>query len=94
IMVVTTSHGRELRQAFAGKIRREPAITLAYGVTGDVDAVLHGNFIDAEECQAVCDRLFDDDPHIVRYTTLFAVERYKEETAIPSDALAAKLAER
>ncbi|TIW02314.1 MAG: Lrp/AsnC family transcriptional regulator, partial [Mesorhizobium sp.] len=52
------------------------------------------NFIDAEECQAVCDRLFDDDPHIVRYTTLFAVERYKEETAIPSDALAAKLAER
>jgi Lrp/AsnC family leucine-responsive transcriptional regulator len=94
ITVVTTGHARELREAFAEKIRREPAITLAYGVTGDVDAVLHGNFIDMEEYQAVCDRLFDNDPHVVRYTTLFAVERYKEETAIPSDGLAVKLAER
>lgn len=94
IAVVTTGHARELREAFAKKLGREPAITLAYGVTGDVDAVLHGNFIDMEEYQAVCDRLFDNDAHIVRYTTLFAVERYKEETAIPSDGLAAKLAER
>jgi Lrp/AsnC family transcriptional regulator, leucine-responsive regulatory protein len=94
ITVVTTGHGRELREAFAEKIRHEAAIGLAYGVTGEVDAVLCGNFADMEEYQAVCDRLFDHDPHVVRYTTFFAVERYKEETAIPSDALAAKLGEK
>ena len=92
ITVVTRSQAREEREAFARKIRRESAITLAYGVTGELDAILHGNFIDMEEYQATCDRLFEHDPHIVRYTTLFAVERYKEETAIPTDALEAKIA--
>jgi len=91
IVVSTTGHGLKLREAFAEKIRKETAISSAYGVTGEVDAVLYGNFADMEEYQAVCDRLFDHDPHIVRYTTFFAVERYKEETAIASDALAAKL---
>ena len=94
ITVATTGHGRKLREAFAEKIRHEEAISMAYGVTGEVDAVLYGNFINMEEYQSVCDRLFDHDPHVVRYTTFFAVECYKEETVIPSDALAAKLGDR
>lgn len=94
IAVVTTGHGQDSRGAFAEKIRNEPAISMAYGVTGEVDAVLYGNFASMEEYQAVCDRLFDHDPQVVRYTTFFAVERYKTETAIPTDALAAKLDER
>lgn len=91
ITVVTKSHGRELRKAFAKQIREEPAITTAYGVTGDIDAVLVGNFSNMEEYQEMCDRLFDHHPHVVRYTTAFATESYKDETAIPTDSLAAKL---
>ena len=72
-------------------IGKEPAIDLAYGTTGEVDAVLLGNFADMEEYSAVCDRLLNDNPHVERYTTLFAVDRYKESSAIPTDALSAKL---
>lgn len=51
-----------------------------------MDAVLIGHFCDMEEYQTLCDRLFDSDPDVVRYTTLFAVETYKETTKIaPQD---------
>ncbi|MEM9763457.1 MAG: hypothetical protein AAF968_13260 [Pseudomonadota bacterium] len=41
-----------------------------------------------EEYQALCDLLFDSEPNVVRSTTLYAVESYKETTAIaPADGL-------
>ncbi|MEM7170954.1 MAG: Lrp/AsnC family transcriptional regulator [Pseudomonadota bacterium] len=82
ITVTTRNHTKDLRTSFAGRISEEPAITQAYGVTGELDAVLIGHFADMEEYQALCDRLFDNDPDVVRYTTLFAVETYKETTAV------------
>ncbi len=85
ITVTTRNHTKELRTSFATHISREPAILQAYGVTGDLDAVLIGVFSDMEEYQALCDRLFDNDPDVVRYTTLFAVETYKETTSITPD---------
>ncbi|WP_299151520.1 Lrp/AsnC family transcriptional regulator [uncultured Tateyamaria sp.] len=86
IAVTTRDHTKELRTSFANRINEEPAILQAYGVTGELDAVLIGVFSDMEEYQALCDRLFDSDPDVVRYTTLFAVETYKETTAItPAD---------
>lgn len=87
ITVTTRNHTRDVRSSFAARISEEPAITQAFGVTGDVDAVLIGHFGDMEEYQALCDRLFDSDPDVVRYTTLFAVETYTETTKItPHDA--------
>jgi Lrp/AsnC family transcriptional regulator, leucine-responsive regulatory protein len=68
--------------SFASRISEEPAITQAFGVTGDLDAVLIGHFGDMEEYQALCDRLFDSDPDVVRHTTLFVVETYIETTTI------------
>ena len=85
ITVTTRNHTKELRTSFAAHISGEPAILQAYGVTGDLDAVLIGVFSDMEEYQALCDRLFDNDPDVVRYTTLFAVETYKETTSITPD---------
>lgn len=82
ITVTTCNHTKDLRTGFAARILEEPAITQAYGVTGELDGVLIGHFCDMEEYQALCDRLFDNDPDVVRYTTLFAVETYKETTAI------------
>lgn len=82
ITVTTRNHTKNLRTSFAASIAEEPAIIQAFGVTGDLDAVLMGHFGDMEEYQALCDRLFDSDPDVVRYTTLFAVETYKDTTAI------------
>ncbi|MEL7113182.1 MAG: Lrp/AsnC family transcriptional regulator [Pseudomonadota bacterium] len=82
ITVTTRDHTKDLRTSFASRISEEPAITQAYGVTGKLDAVLIGHFADMEEYQALCDRLFDSDPDVMRYTTLFAVENYKETTAV------------
>lgn len=82
ITVTTRNHTKDLRASFASSILQEPAITQAFGVTGELDAVLIGHFKDMEEYQALCDRLFDGDPDVVRYTTLFAVETYKDTTEI------------
>ncbi|WP_159590452.1 Lrp/AsnC family transcriptional regulator [Chelativorans xinjiangense] len=93
IVVTTKEHDRRKRMAFAAKLKGESAITLAYGVTGEVDALLMGNFASMAEYQETCDRLFDGDDNVVRYTTFFVAETYKETTAIPCDALLARLSD-
>ena len=87
ITVTTKDHTRADREAFAATLRQEPAITYAYGVTGELDAVLIGNFRDMVEYQDTCDRLFDGVESIVRYTTHFVAETYKSDPSIPCDAV-------
>lgn len=86
ITVTTKDHQKLERQKFATRLRRESAISHAYGVTGDVDAVLIGNFRDMEEYQNLCDRLFDRIDTIERYTTHFISETYKANSGVPTDA--------
>ena len=85
ITVTAKDHPKAMRMKFAAKLRKEPAISYAYGVTGDVDAVLIGNFRDMKEYQELCDRLFDQVDNIVRYTTLFIAETYKAHPRIATD---------
>lgn len=87
ITATTKDHTRADREDFAARIRKEPSISYAYGVTGELDAVLFGTFRDMVEYQDVCDRLFDGVDSIVRYTTHFISETYKAEPAIPVDAI-------
>ena len=87
LTVTTRDHRRADREVFARSIAREPAISFAYGVTGDIDAVLIGNFRDLAEYQDICDRLFDTVESIVRYTTHFITETYKDDPAVPCDAV-------
>ena len=87
ITVTTKDHTRKDRDDLARRVGQEPAISYAFGVTGEVDAALIGNFKDMIEYQEVCDRLFDGDLKIVRYTTHFISETYKNDPAIPCDAL-------
>ena len=75
------------RAAFSKRVEAEPAIAYAYGVTGELDAILIGNFQNMAEYQEICDRLFDGDENIVRYTTHFISETYKDDPAIPCDVL-------
>ncbi|MCB1423877.1 MAG: Lrp/AsnC family transcriptional regulator [Nitratireductor sp.] len=87
ITVVTKDQGRHDFMAFIERIAQEPSINMAYGTTGDVDAIVSGNFTSLEEYREVCERLFDTDPFVERYTTLFAVQALKEKTAIATDEL-------
>ncbi|MDO6727712.1 Lrp/AsnC family transcriptional regulator [Cognatishimia sp. 1_MG-2023] len=87
ITVSTKDHTRSDREKFATGIQEEPSIAYAYGVTGELDAILIGNFRDMVEYQQVCDRLFDGVESIVRYTTHFIAESYKSVPAIPCDAV-------
>lgn len=86
ITVETKDHPLKTRTKFAVKLKREPAISSAYGVTGSIDTILIANFCDMIEYQAFCDRLFDGVDTIVRYTTYFATETYLENVGIPSNA--------
>jgi len=89
ITVSKKDHTRLDREKFATCIQSEPSIAYAYGVTGEVDAILIGNFRDMVEYQEVCDRLFDGVESIVRYTTHFIAETYMSEPAVPCDAVSA-----
>lgn len=89
IITVTTQHlSRAGREKMAKRIRREAAISSAFGVSGEVDAVLIGNFKNMAEYQGICDRLFDADKNTVRYTTHFVSETYFENLPISCDAAA------
>lgn len=86
ITVSTRDQTKVDREKMAKNIRREPSIASAYGVTGEVDAILIGSFKDMAEYQDTCDRLFDDDKNIERYTTHFISETYFQNTAVSCDA--------
>lgn len=94
ITATTKDHTRADREELARCIRAESAIAYAYGVTGELDAVLIGNFKDMVEYQEVCDRLFDGVESVVRYTTHFISETYKDEPAVPCDAVRDQSADR
>jgi len=87
ITVTTKDQPRPEREKFAAQLVAEPAVRFAYGVTGELDAVIVANFHDMPEYQAMCDRLFDQLESVVRYTTHFVSETYKERLSIPCDAL-------
>lgn len=87
ITVTTKDHPRNEREKFAAQLNAESSIRYAYGVTGELDAVIIGNFRDMNEYQDLCDRLFDSRESVVRYTTYFVSETYKAHPSIPCDAV-------
>ena len=91
ISVVTKSHGAKEMAEIIERTCNVPAINAAYGTTGDVDMMVIGNFIDMEEFHNICEKLFDNDPYVERYTTYFVVKAHKETTNIPTDELARKI---
>ncbi|NSY41607.1 MULTISPECIES: Lrp/AsnC family transcriptional regulator [unclassified Leisingera] len=93
ISVATNSHGANKMADLVARMLEEPAINATFGTTGDVDAIVIGNFVDLEDYHGVCERLFDNDPYIERYTTYFVVKEFKNSTRISTDELARKTSE-
>lgn len=87
ITATMKDHTRAGREELAKGIRAESAISYAYGVTGEPDVILIGNFRDMVEYQEACNRMFDSVESVVKYTTHFVSETYKEEPAVPCDVV-------
>jgi|GEM_PF-2190424 len=91
ISVVTKDHGARKMAELMARLLKEPAINIAYGTTGDVDAIVIGTFVDMEDFHDICEVLFDNDPYVERYTTYFVVKAFKEKSEIPTDELVRRI---
>jgi Lrp/AsnC family leucine-responsive transcriptional regulator len=76
-------HGEQHMRPFLDLVAREPAVTHAYSVSGETDAVLMLSLSDMQEFDALCERLFRDGSNVARYYTMFVIRAAKETTAIP-----------
>jgi DNA-binding Lrp family transcriptional regulator len=84
--VVLERHGADDQRDFVRAVKDEPAIAQAFLVTGDVDVVLLMTLTGMREYQSLCDRLFHHDRNVLRYRTLFSMDHFKNETALPVPA--------
>lgn len=85
VEVMLEHHGAAQRRDFVEALRREPAVAQAWSVTGEPDVVLILHLRDMKEYQRLSERLFTHDPNVGKFRTLFAMETYKDETAIAVD---------
>eukprot|EP00873_Tetraselmis_striata_P026077 jgi/Tetstr1/446341/TSEL_033883.t1 len=75
---------RRYRASFHRKLREEPAVSMAYSVSGDVSAVLQVDVADMAAFNALTARLFDDDPNVAAFTTHFIMGTVKQEPVVPA----------
>ncbi|MGB0467099.1 MAG: Lrp/AsnC ligand binding domain-containing protein [Pontibacterium sp.] len=52
-------------------------------MTGEADVILVLHLRDMKEYATLCDRLLNYDSNVVKFRTLFAMDEYKNTTAIP-----------
>ncbi|MER8404033.1 Lrp/AsnC family transcriptional regulator [Mesorhizobium sp. M0590] len=83
VAVELERHGEQFMRDFLELAAQEPAVTQAYSVSGETDAVLMLRLTDMEEFDALCERLFRDRSNVARYHTMFVIRTAKEVTAIP-----------
>jgi len=76
-------HGEQHMRDFLGLAAQERAVTQAYSVSGQTDAVLMLRLTDMDEFDALCERLFREQSNVARYYTMFVLRTAKEVTAIP-----------
>jgi DNA-binding Lrp family transcriptional regulator len=83
VTVELERHGEQYMRDFLKLVAQESAVTQAYSVSGETDAVLMLRLTDMEEFDALCERLFRDRSNVARYYTMFVIRTAKEATAIP-----------
>lgn len=85
VEVMLNHHGHPQRRDFIRRVTLEPAVVQAWSVTGEPDIMLQMQLRDMKEYQSLSDRLFGYDPNVVKFRSLFVMETYKAETAVPVD---------
>lgn len=83
ITVELERHGEQYVRRFLDIAAAEPAVTHAYSVSGETDALLMLRLKDMEELDALTERLFREESNVARYYTTFVIRTGKETTEIP-----------
>ena len=83
VTVELERHGEQHLRDFFELAAQEAAVTQAYSVSGQTDAVLMLRLTDMDEYDALCERLFRERSNVARYYTMFVIRTAKEVTAIP-----------
>ncbi|PLP58730.1 AsnC family transcriptional regulator [Mesorhizobium loti] len=83
VTVELERHGEQHMRRFLDLAAQEPAVTQAYGVSGQTDAFLILRLADMDEFDALCDRLLRDQANVARFYTMFVIKTAKEATSIP-----------
>ena len=83
VTVELERHGEQYVRDFLESAAQETAVTQAYSVSDQTDAVLMLRLTDMDEFDALCDRLFRERSNVARYYTMFVIRTAKEVTAIP-----------
>lgn len=83
ITVELARHDEQNRKRFLDLAARESAVTQAYSVTGQIDAILTMQIADMEELTEACARIFDESSNVTRYYTMIVKRTGKDTTAVP-----------
>lgn len=83
VTVELERHGEQHMRRFLDLAAQEPAVSQAYGVSGQTDAFLILRLADMDEFDALCDRLLRDQANVARFYTMFVIKTAKEATSIP-----------
>ncbi|WP_054310944.1 Lrp/AsnC family transcriptional regulator [Mesorhizobium sp. 1M-11] len=83
VTVELERHGEQHMRRFLDLAAQEPAVSQAYGVSGQTDAFLILRLVDMDEFDALCDRLLRDQANVARFYTMFVIKTAKEATSIP-----------
>lgn len=82
IEVTFDRHSASHKEAFLRSIIDRPEISQCYMVTGDSDLIIFAHVQDMEAYDLMRSRLFDSNPNVVRYRTVFSIRCVKFETAL------------
>lgn len=83
VTVELERHGEQFMRRFLETVSAEGAVTQAYSVSGQTDAIVMLRLVDMEEYDGLCERLFRNENNVARYYTSFVIRTAKEVTAIP-----------
>lgn len=83
VTVELERHGEQHMRRFLDLAAQEPAVSQAYGVSGQTDAFLILRLVDMDEFDALCDRLLRDQANVARFYTMFVIKTAKEATSVP-----------
>lgn len=81
VTVTLADHSNVARKDWQALLTRERAVTQAYTVSGEADAVILMSLMNMKEYQDLSQSLFAGDPNIVQFVTQFVLETHKFEPA-------------
>lgn len=84
VNVVLTDHGVLQRKHWLQQLEDEPAVSQAYTVSGEADAVFILALSTMAEYQELSEKLFSSDPNVQRFSTMFVLKQHKFDMSLPT----------